>query len=143
MAIITQDMYQGFAVSVNGKTGVVVLVPEDIGAYSPSTINEAVVPVILDGTQSRTLILNDRGGFIRFTSGIAVACTIPSNANVAFPVGTVVSFMQQGTGQVTFIPDGGVTLLAEVGLKTNAQNALVTAIKIDVDTWSLSGSMVA
>lgn len=140
MAIILADMYNGFVESVNGKSGVTVLIPEDIGAYGASNINEAVVPISLQLGTSYTLLLSDRGGFIRFENTGAIACTIPAESSVDYPIGTVISFMQFSTGQVTLIPDSGVVLLAESGLKTNAQNAIITAIKIASNTWSVSGS---
>ena len=143
MAIILAEMYNGFVESVNGKNGIAVLIPEDIGAYGASNINEAVVPISLQPNTAYTLLISDRGTFIKFTNASAIACTIPAEATVNFPIGTVISFMQVGIGQLTLVPDSGVTLLTSTGLNTSSQYAVVTALKTDADEWTISGGLVA
>jgi hypothetical protein len=91
-----------------------------------------------------TLVLTDAGKMIRCTNASAVTVTIPLNATVAFPTGTVIEVRQAGAGQVTISPTGGVTLNSESSMrKTAAQYRGVSLIKVATDTWDLDGSLVA
>jgi hypothetical protein len=88
-----------------------------------------------------TLVLTDSAKFITFS--IANTLTVPTNASVAFPTGTQINIMQLGTGQVT-ISGAGVTLRsAGSKLKTSAQYAVATLLKIDTDTWVAVGNLSA
>ena len=69
----------------------------------------------------------------------SLAC-IPTNATVAFEIGTVISIEQQGAGVVTIAPISGVTINA-TKLKTDGQNAVVQAYKVDTDTWNVIGGI--
>ena len=46
----------------------------------------------------------------------AITATVPLNATVAFPVGTQIEVVQLGAGQVTFAPEGVVTIASKGGL---------------------------
>lgn len=104
--------------------------------------NAKLINIITDASTSRTFSLTDADSFIDHTAGTAVTVTIPTNATVAFPIGTVISGTQGGAGQVT-IGGAGVTIRSEVGLKTAAQDAPYTCLKVATDTWFVSGSLVA
>jgi hypothetical protein len=71
------------------------------------------------------------------------ALTVPSNANVAFPVGTTVTILQTGAGQTTLTPQSGVTINATPGLKLRTQWASATLIKRATDTWVALGDLAA
>jgi hypothetical protein len=94
---------------------------------------------------SYTLVLSDgQGTLVRCTSGSAVTVTVPLNATVAFPVGTVIEVRQAGAGQVTISPTGGVTLNSEGTMrKTAAQHRSVSLIKVATDTWDLDGALAS
>ena len=72
----------------------------------------------------------------------AAVITIPTNATAAFPIGTHIDFIQTGSGEVSFTPASGVSLLSE-GSKTkiNAQYQAVTLIKTGTDIWVLVGAL--
>ena len=106
-------------------------------------INETTVGINTQAGAAYTAVLADRNGLINTTSASAVTITIPENANVAYPVGTTISFCQIGTGELTIDGEAGVTLNTEVGLKIKAQYGFATAIKIASDTWVVSGSLSA
>lgn len=90
-----------------------------------------------------TLVLTDsQGKMITLTNASPITLTIPTNASVAFPVGTVIAISQDGAGQVT-IGGAGITFQATPGLKLRAQYSTATLIKKATDTWQVIGDIVA
>jgi len=70
--------------------------------------------------------------------------TVPSNSSVAFPVGTQIDLMQQGTGSVTIAAAGGVTINSQdTSLTLSGQYAGATLIKTATNVWTLITGMVA
>lgn len=92
-------------------------------------------------TASYTLVLADNGAVVEMASSGALTLTVPANASVAFPVGTVITVVQTGVGQVTLTPDAGVTVNANPGLKTNGQWAAATLLKRATNTWLAMGNL--
>lgn len=92
---------------------------------------------------SYTAVLADDGKLITLDNAAAITFTIPTNASVAFGIGTQLNIMQLGAGQVT-ISGAGVTLRsAGTKAKTNGQYAVATCVKIATDTWVLVGNLAA
>lgn len=77
--------------------------------------------------------------FLRFTSGAAVSFRVPSNATVAHPQGTTITYMQYGAGTVTAIAGGGATLRAPGGASTRTQFSVVSCTKIGTNEWVVYG----
>jgi hypothetical protein len=107
-----------------------------------------------EGVQSRTPIiqktaaytlsaLTERDSLIEVSSASGVTLTIPTNATVAYPVGTSIDILQTGAGQVTIAGAGGVTVNATPGLKLRAQWSGVTLFKRATDTWIVYGDLSA
>jgi hypothetical protein len=90
-----------------------------------------------------TLALADNGKMIEMSVGSANALTVPSNANVAFPVGTTLTVLQTGSGQTTLTPQSGVTINGTPGLKLRTQWSSATLIKRASDTWVALGDLAA
>lgn len=92
-----------------------------------------------------TLVLGDGTGYstIQMTSGSANTLTIPTNASVAFPVGTLIAGVQTGEGVTTIAGDTGVTVngVSAGSADANAQYSTWTLLKIATDSWVLSGSV--
>lgn len=61
-------------------------------------------------TADYTLQLTDALKFVTFNSSSACTLTVPTNSNVAFPVGTQILVGRKGSGTVTVSPASGVTL---------------------------------
>jgi hypothetical protein len=99
--------------------------------------------IITDATAAKTLALTDIGGWIRFTSASAVTLTIPTNATVAFGVGTTLNGIQAGDGLVTIAAASGVTLNKPAGYnaKTRAKGSAWCLVKVATDTWDLLGDL--
>jgi len=91
-----------------------------------------------------TFILTDAEKHITFTNASAVTVTVPANASVAFPIGTVISFSQGGAGQVSFTGATPPTLQsADAALTTVKLYSGGSMIKILEDTWRIFGDMEA
>jgi hypothetical protein len=105
-------------------------------AVAPRSINAQT------GT-AYTLVLGDAGKLVTLTNAAAVTLTVPTNATVAFPVGTEIDLAQLGAGQVTVVGDTGVTVNGSPGLKIAAQYGAATLTKIATDTWLLVGQLAA
>lgn len=93
---------------------------------------------------SYTLALSDSGLCVELNKATAVNLTVPPNADVAFPVGTVIEIWQQGVGQVTVVAGAGVTIRSTEGkLKLYGQYAGASLRKRAADEWVLVGDLVA
>lgn len=92
---------------------------------------------------SYAFVLTDAGRFVTLTNAAAITLTVPTNASVAFPVGTRLAFVQLGAGQVTVAPAGGVTINADPGLKIAAQYGGAELVKLATNTWILVGRLSA
>jgi hypothetical protein len=94
-------------------------------------------------TTSYALTLADDGKLVQVASATAVNVTIPLEASVAFPIGTQITVLQTGVGQITFVPTSGVTLNGNPGVKTRGQWTAGTLIKRAADTWIVIGDLSA
>jgi len=94
-------------------------------------------------TASYTLVISDAGGMVRMNVASANTLTVPANATVGFPVGTIVNVVQYGAGQTTIAAAGGVTLRVIPGLKLVGQYAMASLVKVATDEWVVSGNLSA
>jgi hypothetical protein len=93
-------------------------------------------------TASYTLVLGDKDKVIEMNVASANTLTIPTNASVAFPIGTEISIMQYGSGQTTIAQPGGVTIRSKAGyLKIADQYTGVTLVKVATNEWYLVGNL--
>lgn len=94
---------------------------------------------------SYTLVLSDAGKLIQMAVSSANTLTVPPNSSVAFPVGTQILVIQQGTGQTTITAGAGVSIFSKDGnLKTSARYSAVTLIKREGgDNWYAIGDLTA
>lgn len=95
----------------------------------------------LPQSSNTTLALADAGKHIYTSSNI----TIPTNANVAFPVGTTIVLVNSGSATRTISLSSDTMRIA--GTTTNgsprtlAAYGIVTAVKVDTTVWFLSGNV--
>ena len=90
-----------------------------------------------------TLALSDRDKIIELNNSASVSLVVPLNSSVPFPVGSNITILQSGAGQVTVSGAGGVTVNSNPGLKLSGQWAAATLIKRATDTWVLLGNTAA
>lgn len=89
-------------------------------------------------------VLADAGKVVEINKATAVNLTVPTDATVAFPIGTVIEIWQQGAGQVTVVAAGGVTIRSSEGkLKIYGQYSGASLRKRAADEWVLVGDLVA
>jgi hypothetical protein len=68
---------------------------------------------------------------------------VPTNASVAFPIGTEIQVLQYGNGQTT-IAGSGVTLNSKSGqLKIANKFTGVTLVKVATNEWYVIGNLTA
>ena len=93
------------------------------------------------GSGAYTIVAADAGEHIYTTTTRTV--TIPANASVAFPVGTVISFIS-GVGATTTIAITSDTMYlagaGTTGSRTLAAHGMATAVKVASTTWYISGN---
>jgi hypothetical protein len=96
-----------------------------VNAYRTDTTNV---------TSSYTLALTDRDKVVSVLNSAALTITIPTNATVAFPVGTVIYVLKQAgaTASVTLAAAGGVSV-NKTGLIATGEEIILR--KRATDTW--------
>lgn len=89
-----------------------------------------------------TLVLTDANDIVEVSNVGANTVTIPTNASVAFPVGTVIGVSQLGPGATTIQADTGVALNGVIpGAATiDGQWKGVSLYKRDTDQWVMQGA---
>jgi len=91
-----------------------------------------------------TLALADASTAVEMTKATATTLTVPPNADVAFPVGTVIEVFQAGAGQVTIAAGAGVTLRAAgAKLKLTGQYSGASLRKRATNEWVVAGDLSA
>jgi hypothetical protein len=120
----------------------------DVVYYNGTTWVNKYVQAIPTATNAQsgttyTLVLGDAGKIVEIANSSAITLTIPTNASVAFPVGTQITILQTGAGQITVADPSGGTLNATPGKKLRAQWSSATLLKRATDTWVLIGDLVA
>jgi hypothetical protein len=89
-----------------------------------------------------TLALTDSAKFVTLNNSSAITLTVPTNASVAFPVGTQVNIVQLGAGQVTVSTSATLRGYGS-RYKLIGQYAAATLIKIATDEWVIVGNTAA
>lgn len=94
-----------------------------------------------------TTILNDNGQVITMDNASANTLSIPTNASVAYPVGTQINVLQIGAGQTTIqaVTSGTTTILSTgataAAPKIRARYGMATCIKAATDLWYVVGDI--
>lgn len=101
-----------------------------------------------DQTATYTAVLTDnRNKLVRMNVATANNFQIPTNASVAFPIGSVINVVQQGAGQTTIqAVTSGTTTIQSTGAtatapKLRAQYSAASCIKVGTDTWLVVGDL--
>lgn len=95
-------------------------------------------------TANYTLVYADRSKVVTMNLATALTVTIPLNSSIAFPIGTQITIIQEGVGQVDIAGAVGVTILSSLSrLRLANQYSSATLIKKATDTWYLVGDLTA
>jgi hypothetical protein len=112
---------------------------QEIAALAGATPAPLTIETVTGTTY--TLALGDAGKHKRFTAATAVALTIPTNASVAFPIGTRIRCTAAGAGTVT-ISGAGVTLNSRgAALASAGQYAVFDLEKVATNEWDILGDL--
>lgn len=122
--------------------------PQILTAISATGIGTCSAPILTQNSQSAayTTVLGDAGKSIYHPGADTTArtWTIDSNANVAYTVGTCITFINDTSAGVITIAITSDTLLfagtATTGSRTLAASNIATACKMTSTRWIISGS---
>jgi hypothetical protein len=92
-----------------------------------------------------TLVLADDGKHIYLNTGSVNALTVPTNASVAFVIGTVITVVNGNSGICTITgPASGLQLANGTAATTRlvATKGMATMVKVATDLWYVSGAGV-
>jgi hypothetical protein len=104
--------------------------------------------VINSKTATYTVVLADNKNTL-ITMNVASAndFLLPTNANVAFPIGSVINVIQTGVGKTTIeaVTPGTTTVSSTGAVSTapelRAQFSAASCIKVATDTWYIVGDI--
>jgi hypothetical protein len=96
---------------------------------------------------SYTTVIDDNGQIVTMNNASANTLSIPTNASVAYPIGTQINVLQIGAGQTTIqAVTSGTTSILSTGAtaatpKIRARYGMATCIKAATDTWYVVGDI--
>jgi hypothetical protein len=112
------------------------------------TLTDAKVNLGFDPeTASYTAVLANNSQVVTMDNASANTFSIPTNASVAFPIGTQINVLQIGAGQTTIqaVTSGTTTILSTAATaaapKLRARYSLATCIKSATDAWYVVGDI--
>jgi len=117
------------------------LVPDNAPSNTNYPIGYREAP-LNSKTGNYTLIASDAGKTITM-NGSSLTLTIPANASVPFPTGTVFIVINLASSALSIaITSDTLTLVnsTTTGTRTLAQNGVATCIKIGATSWLISGA---
>lgn len=150
------EVQGGTGISVTSGTGPIPTVAIDstvatltgTQTLTNKTLTAPVSTLALNAqTATYTVVLGDASKLVTMSVGSANDFQIPTNANVAFAVGTVINVIQIGAGQTTIkAVTSGTTTISSTGAtatapKLRAQYSAASCIKVATDTWYVVGDI--
>ncbi len=113
------------------------------------TFNDDLIAAerLLRNTQNGnyTLVLGDAAKFIyKASGGSGETYTIPANASVAFPIGTIIPLVNRGGGTLSVAITTDTLVLEEdgsTGTRTLADDGIASIFKVDTTVWFISGGL--
>ena len=121
----------------------------DIFNYNGISVIKAIPQNLQSSLNDYILTLEDGGKHIYRTEGDGYGVIIPTNASVAFPIGTAITVVS-GTSECYFyLEDENNTELWGAGFNQISSNwyipanSMATLLKIGTDKWMLSGAGLA
>jgi hypothetical protein len=100
-----------------------------------------------DSGASYTAVLTDNGKVVTMDNGSGNTFRLPTNASVAFPIGTQINVLQIGAGQTTInaVTSGTTTIQSTGGTaaapKLRTRYSSATCIKAATDLWYVIGDI--
>jgi hypothetical protein len=100
-----------------------------------------------DTGSSYTAVLTDNGKVVTMSNGSGNTFRIPTNASVAFPIGTQINVLSIGAGQTTInAVTSGTTTIQSTGAtaaepKLRVRYSAATCVKAGTDLWYVFGDI--
>ena len=114
------------------------------GSVSPST---ALALNAQTGTTYTFVLTDSNNTLVTASNASAQTYSIPTNASVAYPIGTQINIIAIGAGQVTIqaTTSGTTTVLSNGGTaaapKLRVQYSSASLVKVATDTWYVIGDI--
>ena len=112
------------------------------------TLTDPKINLAFDAeTASYTAVLANNGQVVTMDNASANTFSIPTNASVAFPIGTQINVLQIGAGQTTIqaVTSGTTTILSTGGTaaapKLRVRYSAATCVKAGTDLWYVFGDI--
>ena len=112
------------------------------------TLTDPKINLAFDAeTASYTAVLANNGQVVTMDNSSANTFSIPTNASVAFPIGTQINVLQIGTGQTTIqAVTSGTTSVLSTGAtaaapKHRVRYSAATCLKAGTDLWYVFGDI--
>lgn len=112
------------------------------------TLTDPKINLAFDAeTASYTAVLANNGQVVTMNNASANTFSIPTNASVAFAIGTQINVLQIGAGQTTIqaVTSGTTSILSTAvtaaAPKLRARYSMATCIKAATDTWYVVGDI--
>jgi len=91
-----------------------------------------------------TLALTDAGKHYYSTTGAPQTITVPSNANVAFPLGTTIVVINRGSGNIAVAKQVEVSIYLAGNVTSTARTltsyGMATLVKTETNVWFINGT---
>jgi hypothetical protein len=130
----------------NTLTGVTTLTGTQ--TLTNKTLTDPKINLAFDAeTSSYTAVLANNGQVVTMDNASANTFSIPTNASVAFPIGTQINVLQIGAGQTTIqAVTSGTTTIQSTGASASAPKLRVrysaaTCLKAGTDLWYVFGDI--
>jgi hypothetical protein len=112
-------------------------------------LNDAKINLAFDAQTGTTytVVLSDSNQVVTMNNAATNVLSIPTNASVAYPLGTQINVLQIGAGQTTIsaVTSGTTTILSTAAVadapKLRARYSSATCIKADTDLWYIIGDI--
>jgi sporulation protein YlmC with PRC-barrel domain len=126
--------------------GTGVIVDADVSATAAISRGKIADMSIDTKTGNYTLVLTDANKLIEMNiTSTANTVSVPTNASVAFPIGTQINITQYGTGktQIVAVTSGTTSIRSTPGSYLRDRYSSATLIKRATDEWYLIGDLSA
>ena len=130
--------------TLQGAGGIVIVNGDGISGNPTIAAPITIIPTVVHDADYTTVLADQGTSLLHLSADTSVRTwTIDSNANVAYPIGTCITFENQDSaGTITIAITADLMRLAGAGTagsRTLAPNGIATAKKQTATTWIISG----